>query len=101
MIESAAAVERAHEGTAKTRRDLEASQRKAASDAVRKSKALEKAELEWNDWTTQWGGALHALQLPIISAPEAAEPKFIPCSLHLHGAVSLAAFPNFAIGWPF
>jgi hypothetical protein len=75
VIESAAAVERAHEGTAKTRRDLEASQRKATSDAVRKRKALEKAELEWNDWTTQWGGALHALHLPIISAPEAADAQ--------------------------
>ena len=44
VIESAAAVERAHESAAKTRRDLETSQRKAASDAARKRKALEKAE---------------------------------------------------------
>ena len=67
VIESAATVERAHESAAKTRRDLEASQRKAASDAARKRKALEKAETEWKDWTTQWGAALKALQLPATS----------------------------------
>ncbi len=75
VIESAAAVERAHEGAAKTRRDLEASQRKAASDAARKCKALEKAELEWKDWTAQWGVALQALQLPITSTPETADAQ--------------------------
>jgi uncharacterized protein YhaN len=75
VIESAAAVERAHEGTAKTRRDLEASQRKATSDAARKRKALEKAELEWKDWTTQWGAALQALRLPATSTPETADAQ--------------------------
>jgi len=75
VIESAAAVERAHEGTANTRRDLEASQRKAATDAARKLKALEKAELEWKDWVTQWGVALEALQLPVTSSPETADAQ--------------------------
>jgi len=75
VIESAAAVERAHEGTAKTSRDLEASQRKAASDAAHKRKALETAELEWKDWTTQWGAALEALQLPVTSTPETADAQ--------------------------
>jgi uncharacterized protein YhaN len=75
VIESAAAVERAHEGTAKTRRDLVASQRNATSDASRKRKALEKAELEWKDWTTQWGAALQALQLPVTSTPETADAQ--------------------------
>jgi uncharacterized protein YhaN len=75
VIESAAAVERTHEGTAKARRDLDASQRKAASDAARRRKALESAELEWKDWTTQWGAALEALQLPVASAPETADAQ--------------------------
>ena len=75
VIESAATVERAHESAAKTRRDLETSQRKAASDAARKRKALEKAEMEWKDWTIQWGAALNALQLPAASTPETADAK--------------------------
>jgi uncharacterized protein YhaN len=75
VIESAVAVERAHEGTAKARRDLEASQRKAASDVVRKRKALESAGLERKDWTTQWEAALLALQLPVTSAPETADAQ--------------------------
>jgi uncharacterized protein YhaN len=75
VIEAAAAVERAHEGTAKTRHDLEASHRKAASDAARKRNALQKAELEWKDWTTQWGVALHALQLPVTSTPETVDAQ--------------------------
>jgi uncharacterized protein YhaN len=73
MIESAAAVERAHEGTAKTRRDLEASQRQATGDAARKRKALEKAEEEWKRWMAQWGAALEALQLPATSTSETAD----------------------------
>jgi uncharacterized protein YhaN len=42
---------------------------------TRKRKALEKTELEWNDWTTQWGEALQALQLPINSTPETADAQ--------------------------
>jgi uncharacterized protein YhaN len=75
VIESGAAVERAHEGTAKTRRELEGSQRKATSDAARKRKALETAETEWKDWTTQWTSALKALQLPAASTPETADAQ--------------------------
>jgi uncharacterized protein YhaN len=45
------------------------------SDASRKRKALEKAELEWKDWTTQWGAALQALQLPVTSTPETADAQ--------------------------
>ena len=75
VIESAAAVERTHEGTAKARRDLEASQCKGASDAARKRNALESAELERKDWTTQWEAALQALQLPVSSAPETADAQ--------------------------
>ncbi len=54
VLETAAAVERAHEDAAKTRRELEGSQRKATSDAARKRKALETAETEWKDWLTRW-----------------------------------------------
>lgn len=75
VIESAAAVERAHEDTAKTRRELEGAQRKATSDAARKRKALETAETEWKDWTTQWASALKALQLPPTSTPETADAQ--------------------------
>jgi uncharacterized protein YhaN len=75
VIESAAAVERTHEATAKARRDLETSQRKATSDVTRKRGALEKAEAEWNDWTAQWGAALKALQLPATSTPETADAQ--------------------------
>jgi uncharacterized protein YhaN len=75
VIEAAAAVERKQETAAKTRLDLEASQLKAASDASRKRKALEKAETDWQDWTTQWGAALKALQLPATSTPETADAQ--------------------------
>ncbi len=75
VIESAAAVERTHESSAKTHRDLEVSQRKAASDATRKRKSLERAELEWKDWMTQWGAALKVLQLPATSTPETADAQ--------------------------
>ena len=75
VIESAAAVERGHDGAAKTRRELEGSQRKATSDAARKRKALETAETEWREWTTQWASALKALQLPATSTPETADAQ--------------------------
>jgi uncharacterized protein YhaN len=75
LIESATTVERTHDGTAKTRRDLEAAQRKAINDAARKRKALGKAETDWRDWTAQWGVALKALQLPAKSTPETADAQ--------------------------
>ena len=50
-------------------------QRKATSDAARKRKILETAETEWRDWTTQWGSALKALQLPATSTPETADAQ--------------------------
>jgi uncharacterized protein YhaN len=75
VLESAAAVERAHEDAAKTRRELEGSQRKATSDAARRRKALETAETEWKDWTIQWASALRALQLPATSTPETADAQ--------------------------
>ena len=75
MIESASAVERAHEGAAKTRRELEASQRRATNDAARKRKASETAETEWEDWMTQWASALKALQLPATSTPETVDAQ--------------------------
>lgn len=74
-IELATAVERTHEGTAKTRRDFETAQRKATSDAARKRKALEKAEGERTDWTAQWRAALEALRLPATSSPETADAQ--------------------------
>jgi uncharacterized protein YhaN len=75
MIESAAAVERGYENTAKTKRELETALRKATGDAARKRKALEKAELDWADWTTQWAAALAALQLPAASSPETVDAQ--------------------------
>ena len=75
VIESAAAVERAHESTATTRRDLAASRRKATSAAARKRKDLEEAESEWKEWTTQWEAALKALQFPATSTPETVEAQ--------------------------
>lgn len=75
VIESAAAVERTHESSAKARGDLEVSQRKATSDSTRKRKSLEVAELEWKDWTTRWVAALTALQLPATSTPETADAQ--------------------------
>ena len=75
VLETAAAVERAHEDAAKTRRELEGSQRKATSDAARKRKALETAETEWKDWLTRWGSALNVLQLPVTSTPEIADAQ--------------------------
>jgi uncharacterized protein YhaN len=73
MIESAAAVERTHESTAKTRRDLEATQRRAANEATRKRKALETAEEDCKGWMMQWEAALKAVQLPVTSTPETTE----------------------------
>jgi uncharacterized protein YhaN len=75
VLESAAAVEREHEDAAKTRRELEGSQRKTTSDAARKRKALETAETEQKDWTTKWASALKALQLPDTSTPEIADAQ--------------------------
>jgi uncharacterized protein YhaN len=75
VIEWAARVERALEDAAKTRHDLEAAQRKATNDAARKRKALEKAETDWKDWTTQWSAALKALQFPATSTPETADAQ--------------------------
>jgi uncharacterized protein YhaN len=75
VLESAAAVERTHEDAAKTRRELEESQRKTTSDAARKRKALETAETEQKDWTTKWTSALEALQLPDTSTPETADAQ--------------------------
>ncbi len=31
--------------------------------------------MEWKDWTTQWGAALKALQLPAASTPETADAQ--------------------------
>lgn len=73
MIESAAAVERTHERTAKARRDLEAAQRQATSEATRKRKGLETAEVDRKSWMMQWEAALKAVQLPVTSTPEATE----------------------------
>jgi uncharacterized protein YhaN len=75
VIESAAALERTHENNAKTRCDLETAQRRATSDVARKRKALETAELEWKNWTTQWATALESLQLPATSTPETADAQ--------------------------
>jgi uncharacterized protein YhaN len=75
VIESASAMERTHENTAKTRRDLEASHRKASSTVVRKRKDLENAELQWKDWTREWDAALRALQFPTTATPETAEAQ--------------------------
>jgi uncharacterized protein YhaN len=75
VLESAAAVERAHEDATKARRELEGSQRKATTDAARKRKALETAETEQKDWTTKWTSALKALQLPDMSTPETADAQ--------------------------
>jgi uncharacterized protein YhaN len=75
VIESAAAVERAHESTATTRRDLAASHRKATSAAARKHKDLGQAESDWKEWTTRWEAALKGLQFPATSTPETAEAQ--------------------------
>jgi uncharacterized protein YhaN len=75
IIESAVAVERAYEDGAKTKRELEASQRRATSDAARKRKILETAEAEWKSWTTQWATALTVLQFPAMSTPETADAQ--------------------------
>ena len=75
VIESAAAVERGYEDAAKTQRELETALSKTTGDAARKRKALEKAELDWTAWTTQWGVALAALQLPAVSLPETADAQ--------------------------
>jgi uncharacterized protein YhaN len=75
VIEWAARAERELDDAAKTRHDLEAAQRKAINDAARKRKALEKAETDWKDWTTQWSAALKALQFPATSTPETADAQ--------------------------
>src|SRR5262249_23145533 len=75
VIETAAAVERANEDTAKSRRDLEMLHRKATNDAARKRKALETGEADWNGWTTQWSAALKALQLAATSTPESVDAQ--------------------------
>jgi uncharacterized protein YhaN len=75
LIESAATVERTYADTAKTRRELEASLRRATADAGRKREAMEAAEAGWKGWTTQWAAALNALQLPPNSTPETADAE--------------------------
>jgi uncharacterized protein YhaN len=75
LIESAAAVERAHENAAKSRRDLDEAHRKAAAAVVRKRKDLEKAEAEWKEWTIAWEAALKVLQFPATATPETAEAQ--------------------------
>ncbi len=75
VIESATAVERTHENAAKTRWDLDAAHRKATAAVLRKSKDLEKAEAEWNEWTSAWESALKVLQFPATATPETAEAQ--------------------------
>jgi len=75
VIESASAVERTHESTAKTRRELDASHRKASNTVVRKRKDLENAEQQWKEWTAEWDAALKALQFPATATPETAEAQ--------------------------
>jgi uncharacterized protein YhaN len=75
VIETAAAVERTHENSARTRRELEDAQRKAAADAARKLAALEKSESDWNHWVAQWAAAISSLRLPATSTPETADTQ--------------------------
>ena len=75
VIESATGVERQHESSAKTRRDLDEALRKATNDANRKQKLLEKANVEWTEWSAQWAAALTALHLPANSTPETADAQ--------------------------
>src|SRR3954468_16605721 len=75
VIESAAAIVRAHENTATARRDLDAAHCKATSAVARKRKDLENAESDWKEWTTQWEAALKALQFPGTSTPETADAQ--------------------------
>jgi uncharacterized protein YhaN len=75
VMESAAAVERTHESTAKARRDLEAEQRKAASAVTRKRKDLENAESQWSEWTREWDATLKALQFPATAIPGTVEAQ--------------------------
>jgi uncharacterized protein YhaN len=72
-IEAAAALERKFADDVRSRHDLEAALRKAATDAARKRKALEKADAEWADWAVQWQVALVTLQLPPLVSPETAD----------------------------
>lgn len=75
LLESAAASERTIESATKTRRELEASQRKSNVERIRKRTALEVAEAEWQKWSVQWAEALEALRLPATSSPETAEAQ--------------------------
>ena len=75
IVEAAAVVERTHENAAKTRRDLDAAQRNAATAVVRKRNDLEKAQGEWKVWTAEWEAALKALQFPMTVMPETAEAQ--------------------------
>jgi uncharacterized protein YhaN len=75
VIESASAVERTHETAAKIRRDLDAAHRKAAGAVARKRQDLEKAEVEWKEWTIAWEAALNVLQFPARATPETTEAQ--------------------------
>lgn len=75
VIEAAAAVVGRHEDAAKTRRDLDAANRKAAGALQRKYQDLAKAEAEWKEWTIAWEAALNVLQFPATVTPETAEAQ--------------------------
>lgn len=75
VLEWAASVERTHEGTAKSRRDLEVAEGKAANVITRKRQELESAETLWKAWGEEWQTALQILHFPATATPETAEAQ--------------------------
>lgn len=75
VIESAAAIERTHEGNAKARRDLDAAERKAATAVARKRRDLENAKSQFEVWAGEWDAALTALQFPATATPDTVEAQ--------------------------
>jgi uncharacterized protein YhaN len=75
IIQSATAIERKYDSAAKTHADLETQKRKATEDVARKRKVLEKAQMAWADWMSEWDVALKALGLSATSTPETADAQ--------------------------